>query len=291
MKIIVGLSWWPDSMFLTYLLWKKIWKQNLILAHFNHNFRKESNQEETQLKKIFKNWNLEIERYTWNCFTEKCLRQARYDFFKKIWWWKYWLALGHNLTDRIETSFLNLLRWGWIDGFLNMKKVDYNQKTLRPLLNIPKIQIQQKCDALQIPYFIDQTNFDERISLRNLLRNRLISLFENINFNFYYSFQKLYSQIEEIYPHFNILEYLKKIDENLYLVKFPEKYQKFFIKQLLDCFWVRNLRAGVIDEILQYKSKAKWWGFKQYWNLKFYKKHNKIYLEILKIWQKNKKLL
>jgi len=281
MRIIVWLSWWPDSMFLTYLLWKKVWKQNLILAHFNHKFRKESDEEELKLKKIFKNRNLKVWYYNWNYFTEKCLRQARYNFFKQIWWGKYRLALWHNLTDRIETSFLNLLRWWWIDWFLNMKKINYKQKILRPLLYIPKIQIQQKCEILWIPYFIDKTNFDENVSLRNLIRNKVISLFENINFNFYYSFQKLYDQIEEIYPYFDIFQHLKKLNERLYLVEFPKKNQKFFIKQLLNYFWVRDLRKWVVDEILQYKQNAKWWGFKQYWNLKFYKKRNKIYLEIM----------
>ena len=278
-KIIIWLSGWPDSIFLTKLLSEKFWKQNLILAHFNHKFRKESDLEEKKIKKIFKNRNLITWYYKWDCFTEKCLRQARFDFFKKVWWGKYWLALWHNLTDRIETSFLNLLRWWWIDWFLNMRKVDYNKKVIRPLLSLPKQDIQQKCDALNLFYFTDKTNLDISVSKRNLLRKILFTIW-NISFNFYYSFDKLYSQIEEIYPHFNILQHLEKVDDNFYLVVFPEKYQTFFVKQLLDYFWVRDLRKWVINEIIQYKQNAKWWGFKQYWNLKFYKKHNRIYLKI-----------
>ena len=278
MKFIIGLSWWSDSMFLTYLLSKKIWKENIILAHFNHKFRKKSDLEENELKKIFKKWDLRIWYYDWNTFTENNLRRARYEFFKKIWWGKYFLALGHNLTDRIETSLLNMLRWGWIDWFLNMKQIDLNKKILRPLINIPKPDIQKKCDLLNIPYFVDETNFDEKISIRNLLRKNVIWLFENLNYTFYYSFKKLYSQLEEIYPHFCIPNYLDKLD-NVYLVKIPAKNKKFFIKQLLDYFEVRDLRQWVIDEIIDYIENAKWWWFKRYGKITLFKKQNKIYLK------------
>jgi len=55
-----------------------------------------------------------------------------------------------------------------------MKQIDLNKKILRPLINIPKPDIQKKCDLLNIPYFVDETNFDEKISIRNLLRKNVI---------------------------------------------------------------------------------------------------------------------
>ena len=286
MKLVVGLSWGPDSMLLTYFLAKSFWKENLILAHFNHKFRKESDLEEEKLKKIFSNRNLQIGHYKWSNFSEKNLRIARYNFFKTVGWWKYYLVLGHNLTDRIETSFLNLIRWWGLDWFLNMRQIDHNKKILRPLLNLSKLEILEKCEALAIPYFVDKTNFDTRISVRNLIRKKIISFLENYSFNLYYSFKKLYSQLEELYPYFNIPAYLEKIEKSLYLLHFPSKHLRFFVKQLLDYFNVRDLRQGVITELINYIQNAKWWGFKQYGCLKFYKKKWKIYLEI---WQNCKK--
>ncbi len=281
-KIIIWLSWWPDSMFLTYLLIKHMWKKNIILAHFNHSFRKESDMEEKKIKKLFKWYNLVTWKYNWNCFSESCLRKARFEFFKKNWRWKYWLFLWHNLTDRIETSIINMLRWWWIDWFLNMRKIDYDKKIVRPLLNISKNDIQKKCDILDIPYFVDQTNFDEKVSLRNLIRTNILNILENINYNFYYSFKNLYNQIENIYPKFNIDEYLVFVNENIFLLKLPNDNKEFFIKKILDKFWVRDLRWWVINEILDYFNNSKWWWFKKYWKIKFYKKKWNIYLQI---WQ------
>ncbi len=280
MKIIIWLSWWPDSMFLTFLLSKKFWKDKLILAHYNHNFRKDSEKEEKYLRDIFKNYDFVSNKYSWKDFKESTLRKARYDFFKKIGWWKYWLALGHNLTDRIETSFLNLLRWWWLDWFLNMRKIDYSRKIIRPLINIPKFDILKKCESLDIPYFVDYTNFDIKFSKRNLIRNKIISFLENIDYKFYYSFQNLYTQLESLYPTFNLFEYLTEQDNNIFLLTMPTYHKKFFVKQLLDYFWVKDLRHWVIDEILNYINYAKGWGFKRYWKIFFYKKNWKIYLKI-----------
>jgi len=291
-KIILWISWWPDSMFLYNFLKEKYWKNNLIIAHFNHKFRKESDIEEIKLKEFFEKEKVSFvsERYNWNNFKENILRKARYDFFQKIWWGKYFLALWHNLTDRIETTFLNIARWTWIKWFLNMKKIDNKRKIYRPLLDLTKKEIQKKCDELNIPYFIDQTNFDNTISKRNLLRNIILEkIEENFSESFFYNFNKVYKQIENILPQFNIEEYLEKIEENKYLLHLPENNLEYFIRELLEYFDFYDFRSAVIPEIIDYIQNAKWWGFKRYWNIFLKKKSNKVFIEIINIWQKKYK--
>ena len=89
------------------------------------------------------------------------------------------LALGHNLTDRIETSLMNLVRGCGLPGFLNMQLVDSHYllgeiQLLRPLLSLSKQKIEAECQALKIPFVQDQTNFDTTTSLRNKIRNEFL---------------------------------------------------------------------------------------------------------------------
>jgi len=292
-KIILAVSGGPDSMYLQNYMIENFWKEKIIIAHFNHKFRKESDNEEEFLKKYFtKKWiEFVSDNYKWKDFRESVLRKARYDFFRKIGWWKYYLALGHNLTDRIETSFINIIRWTWIKWFLNMKVIDKKRKIYRPLLNITKKDIQKECDKLNIPYFIDKSNFDKNYGKRNFLRNEIFQKIEDEFWqNFFYNFWKIYNQIEDILPKFNIEDYLEKFEKNSYLLKLPNDNLSYFIRELLDYFEVYDFRSNVINEIIDYIKNAKWWGFKKYNDLIITKKYNKIYVwkdEFLKdIWQK-----
>jgi tRNA(Ile)-lysidine synthase len=281
-KIIVWVSWWPDSMFLQNYLIEKFWKEKIIIAHFNHKFRNESDKEEKFLKEYFNNkWIKFIsDSYNWNDFREATLRKKRYDFFKKIGWWNYFLALGHNLTDRIETSLMNIARWWGLKWFLNMKKLDLKRKIYRPLLDLTKEDIEKKCKEKNIPYFIDETNYDENISKRNFIRKNILPLFKELDKDFLYKFNKLYNQIEKILPQFDISSYLTKINQDKYLLKIPDNNLEYFIRELLDYFWVYDFRAWVISEIINYINYAKWGGFKKYGNLIISKKNNKIFISI-----------
>jgi len=294
-KIILWVSWWPDSMYLAYLLEKNLWKKKLIIAHFNHKFRKESDKEEIFLKNYFtKKWiNFICKSYKWNDFREHVLRKERYNFFKEVWWWKNFLALWHNLTDRIETTFINVVRWTWLKWFLNMKKLDKNRKIYRPLLHLTKKEIQIKCEEFNIPYFIDKTNFYNSFSKRNYIRNNILPLFEKLWNNFYKSFDKIYCQVEQILPSFNILNYISKVEDDIYKLYLPKCNINFFIRDLLDFFGIYDFRSWVIEEIINYIKVSKWWGFKKYWNLFIFKKKWNIYIwknlsieKIKQIWQK-----
>jgi tRNA(Ile)-lysidine synthase TilS/MesJ len=59
-----------------------------------------------------------------NSIDEESLRIRRYEEIRKysIENKINILITGHNLSDRIESTFLHLLRGAQIDGFLNMKK-------------------------------------------------------------------------------------------------------------------------------------------------------------------------
>jgi tRNA(Ile)-lysidine synthase TilS/MesJ len=71
---------------------------------------------------------------------------------------------------------------------------------LRPLLSLTKRQIQFLANQLEIPFVVDQSNFDEKVSKRNLLRNKILpELFAlgNGEDKFLESMEYVYEDIEE----------------------------------------------------------------------------------------------
>ena len=124
-SIVVWVSWWPDSIMLSYILQQyytfRWWKQsNICVAHFNHWQRKEAKNELNFIKKYFK-YNtiyrntIIPSKWLW----ETKLRELRHTFFEEVIKESKStiLFLWHNLTDRIETSLLNIVRWCSLDWF------------------------------------------------------------------------------------------------------------------------------------------------------------------------------
>ncbi|RKW24761.1 tRNA lysidine(34) synthetase TilS [Candidatus Gracilibacteria bacterium] len=186
-KAGVAVSGGSDSMFLSYLLVSFFAKKGrnsdfLYFLHCNHAVRPESEYEAQQLEKLFHGWHFEIiKRQEKADPTEENLRNRRYAIFQKKMEEKELevLFLGHNLTDRIESSLLNMIRGCGIKGFLSMQKMSSHhllggKTVVRPLLDLTKQEILSLCTELSIPYFLDKSNFDPDMSLRNLVRNQFL---------------------------------------------------------------------------------------------------------------------
>ena len=117
------------------------------------------------------------------------------------------LLTGHNLTDRIESSLLNMLRGCGINGFLAMQVLEHHdlldrKQILRPLLNLSKEKIKNLTDELDIPYFNDESNFDNTTSKRNILRNKFLTPLSQLSLqskdekSFWNSRKLIYQQIQ-----------------------------------------------------------------------------------------------
>lgn len=118
------------------------------------------------------------------------------------------LLTGHNLSDRVEGTLLNLLRGCGLQGLLGMRVEEQHhlldeKKVIRPLVSLSKERIKNLADDLGIPYFIDQSNQDTSISRRNLIRNQFLtplselSLGEGEERSFWSSRSTVYGEIEE----------------------------------------------------------------------------------------------
>lgn len=210
-SIVVGVSGWPDSMLLAYFVQQYYTDngrdQSLInIAHFNHWQRKESIKEHIFLQKHFEYntfyWNVDIPS---TGLWETKLRDKRHTFFQEVLddTQSTCLLLWHNLSDRIETSLMNIVRGASLKGVLWIKSYEKkkNYTILRPLITVEKYKIQEVCDTLNIPYFVDATNTQD-ITQRNILRNTLIPQIQNLHTgwqkNWYSSWQELYQSVDTL---------------------------------------------------------------------------------------------
>jgi len=189
-KVILACSTGPDSMYLLYKILKSPFKENIVVAYFNHKIRKESKQEENFLKDIAKKHNfiveigkadiLKIQKESPSKSIEEIGRERRYLFFeelKKIYDARYVLT-AHHLDDKIETFFFNLARGSKLTGLINMTEASGN--ILRPLLGKEKKEIIKRLEEKNLAYNIDSSNYDTTYT-RNYLRHDIIPLFERIN--------------------------------------------------------------------------------------------------------------
>lgn len=188
-RIMLGVSGGPDSMCLAQLFMaiKGRYKLDLVIAHFNHSLRPESDAEETFVKeyagrmgvkyvsekKIFDEADIDS--------LEQTARQYRFHFFvsrsrvlriKKI-------ALAHTKDDLAETVLMRIMRGSGLLGISGFG-VQSRYKTLaviRPLIEARKEEILAFLKQENISYCLDRSNEDERF-LRNKIRHQLIPYLE-----------------------------------------------------------------------------------------------------------------
>ena len=299
--IILAISWWADSMLVAsqILYYYRVNELNLNkvhIAHCNHKIRPESEDEAKFMSEFFSGLDFHLyERQWWND-DENSLRNRRYSQFSLLQksTKASYIFLGHHLNDRIESTFLNLMRGAWINGFLNMHGVENHHllpdecKVCRPLLEISKSEILNICNEMWIPFFEDKTNQDISISKRNRIRNQIlnpISTYWTVNWEenkFLESFAWIYKQLENI-------ESLNS-SKDLKIPSFPLRNAEFSYlrwKNILECnendvfdlFHTLRIQisATVVSEWKEWLSK---WenGYKYIWWVYFFIHEKQLFI-------------
>ena len=322
-KILIAVSGGPDSILLSVLIYNFFVKNNLDLnnlffVHCNHKTRPETDEEQKYVEKFFEELNLSvcvysdknnIENIKSKSKTEKNLRDWRYGEFQKIIDQNGidFLLTGHNLTDRIESSFMNMFRGAGLNGFVSMKFEDQNNllewvKIIRPLLWYTKPEIENICDKNNIWFVVDPTNLDKETSLRNNIRLSLFPQFaamsnkNNDDTNsFFDSMKQIYLELDAKEEN-NIWEFIK-IRQSPYRnsdFAFVRDIPSWFISEdvLLKVFKKFNISAGVKSETLldfiDFFHSAKQ-GYKYINWVYFFLSHEKIYIIKAKqnFWEKH----
>lgn len=209
-RVVVGVSAGPDSMALLHIL-KELQKEiayKIIVAHVNHNVRKESVEEASFLEGychendlIFE--NMTIEKYGDDNFHNEA-RNIRYNFYRRLIdkYQANYLMTGHHGDDLIETILMRIVRGSTLKGYSGFNEfVDMNgYKIVRPLLHTTKDEIERYNKENNIPYRIDKSNFKNKYT-RNRYRKNVLPFLKEEESNVHEKFIK-FSQTLIEYDNF-----------------------------------------------------------------------------------------
>ncbi len=207
------------------------YKDKIIVAHINHNVRKQSNTEELFLSNYCKDNNITFEcmkitEYKENNFENEA-RKKRYKFYKEILT-KYnssYLFLAHHADDLMETIIMKITRGSNINGYAGIKKISYqdNYYIVRPFLDYTKQDILEYIKKYNITYYDDYTNNDITYT-RNRIRHNIIPLLKKEDINIHKKFIKYSNTLNEYndYINYEVNNIIKDIyiNNTLYLDKF-----------------------------------------------------------------------
>ena len=217
--IVVGFSGGYDSMSLLDVMRRLSGECSirLVAAHYNHNWRGEvAKQEQLHCEEFCKNNNIEF--YTETApddvkHNETEARELRYAFFERVCK-KYnadAIFTAHNFDDNAETVLYRIIKGTGVVGLKGISKV--RGKFFRPILDIPRCEIEKYCIDNNLEPNNDDSNLDT-VHKRNLIRREIMPLLEKINPEAKKSLNNL---VRIANSELNIVdEYLEKIYDVLY---------------------------------------------------------------------------
>ena len=198
-RIVVGVSGGPDSMALLYILNKLRSELDLVLicAHVNHNKRKESDKEESDLHKYCTDNNIifeciKVKEWGEDNFHNEA-RTLRYNFFEELvnnYGAKY-LMTAHHADDLIETILMRIVRGSTLKGYSGFARIVNRDKytIVRPLITKTKSEILNYVIDNNINYAIDSSNNEDHYT-RNRYRHYVIPFLKNEDANVHKKFLK-----------------------------------------------------------------------------------------------------
>lgn len=220
----------------------------LIVAHFNHGIRPDSHQDEELVSARAKQLGLAYENgraALGGKASEDAARRARYDFLETVRRKHKAKAIitAHHQDDLIETALINFLRGTNRRGLTAMAN---NPKIVRPLLNLPKVEIRRYAKSKKLAWREDSTNQDTDY-LRNHIRLKLLpGLNQKQRKNLLLNLQRLSKVNGRIDGQIATLSRLllekDQIDRQLF-TQLPDK-----IGRELLVYWLRQDNLGEVDK-------------------------------------------
>jgi len=190
-RVLAAVSAGLDSMALLELLYRLSGKLrfSLAVAHFDHLLRGDQGRAECELvsKRCaslgipFTSGSAQVRELAQKerLNLQDAARQARYSFL-----WKsaetlccHRLATGHHRNDQAETVLIRLLSGSGFTGLAGIRQSSCSGRLIRPLLIIPRAELERFAAANGIPYAEDPSNLSDKY-LRNRLRHKVIPKIE-----------------------------------------------------------------------------------------------------------------
>ncbi len=196
---IIGVSGGADSLALLHALVNERADQpdrQLIVAHLNHGWRPEADDDAEFVRKTAVSFNLPVHiqkidtaalaaEHGWTL--EEAGRNARYRFFADLARQHNApvVAVAHNADDQAETVLMRLLRGAGTAGLGGMSPVaplpfSPELTLIRPLLTVSRADIEAYCRQHHLQPRVDASNADTRF-LRNRIRHELLPMLAAYN--------------------------------------------------------------------------------------------------------------
>ncbi|HOT90329.1 MAG TPA: tRNA lysidine(34) synthetase TilS [Anaerolineae bacterium] len=208
-RVVVGVSGGPDSVTLLHVLRRLSGPLNLGLhvAHLHHAIRgADADADAGFVAALAAAWGLPctVERVDVQAIAEReklaleeAARHARYAFLCRVAQsiGATRIAVGHNADDQAETVLMHLLRGAGPAGLRGMlpetRLCDYHllasslnpppeMKLIRPLLYVPRADIEAYCAEQQLETRFDRSNLDTTF-FRNRLRHEVLPYLAQIS--------------------------------------------------------------------------------------------------------------
>ncbi|MBE6157733.1 MAG: tRNA lysidine(34) synthetase TilS [Firmicutes bacterium] len=245
--IVIGCSTGPDSMALVDMLLKIRSKYNLslVIAHVNHNLRKESVEEAEFIRKYSLDNDLMFETMTITNYGDDNFhneaRNIRYNFFEEVVL-KYganYLMTAHHGDDLIETVLMRITRGSNLNGYSGFKKIVHmdGYDIVRPLVNYTKKELEDYDIENNVKFYVDSSNSKDKYT-RNRYRKYVLPFLKEEDKNIHMKYLKFSNVISEA-DKFIEKERNKALD-------------KVYVDEKLDLINFKELDSFIQKEILYY---------------------------------------
>lgn len=245
--IVIGCSAGPDSMALVDMLLKirEKYQLSLIVAHVNHNLRKQSVQEENYLRDYCEKHQIMFEcmmitEYGDDNFHNEA-RNIRYNFFENVVY-KYqanYLMTAHHGDDLVETILMRITRGSNLNGYSGFKKIVDMEgyQIVRPLLSFTKQELENYDKKNHVMYYVDDSNAKDKYT-RNRYRKYVLPFLKE----------------EDSHIHLKYLKFSNVLSEaNQFIENERDKAVKKVIhKNILDITSFKELDPFIQKEVLYY---------------------------------------
>ena len=191
-NVLCGVSGGVDSMTLLDLLreWSGEHGGSVTAAHYNHRLRPNASRDEDFVRDWcarhaipFVSGGGDVRGYAVRegLSVEEAARKLRYDFLRREAASRNIARIyaAHHAGDNAETILWNLIRG---TGLRGLSGVSHERAGIvRPLLDVPRKEIEAYAAAHGIPHVEDESNADPDAASRNLLRLEVMPLLKRLN--------------------------------------------------------------------------------------------------------------
>lgn len=196
MPLFIAVSGGADSVALLTAMIALGYHSQIHVLHCNFQLRgQESEGDEAFVQELCTKLNVPLEvkhfetldyAHSHNVSVEMAARELRYDWFAEVLdkaGEGGRILVAHNADDQIETLLLNLATGTGLRGLTGMPYHRKDRSVVRPLLDCPRSLILSYLDETRQRFRTDSSNA-ELIYKRNVIRHKLIPLFESLNPSF-----------------------------------------------------------------------------------------------------------